>query len=566
MPILPRPLSWGEWRPDLQDTNTAYSSSIINVLPRADGYMPFNDLAALTGALPATCRGYFFARNAGSLSVFAATEDRLYLLDNTTLEWGDVSQGAAAYAALSSDGQWQFAQFNNLVIAVQENVDPQVFDVTTDTEFSDLGGTPPKARYIAIINRFVVLSGLLDNPYRVQWSGLNDTTAWTPGTGLSDYQDLPDGGTVRGTVGGEFGIIIQDLSMRRMIFSPGSDVVFQIDRISKDTGALAPYSIVNAGERVFFLSPRGFIMSDGSGSINPIGKERIDRTFLSTYDSNSLHLVIGASDPAANLVFWAYKSLDGGLDGLFDRLIGYDWVLDRWFSIEMMGEYLAQLARPGLTLESLDAIAPGALFITGAANNGSGLIRITVPSTATLTTGDSKTLSAVGGVPNANGTWIITVISGTTFDLQGSTFAGVYTSGGVVGGSLDALLISLDTFPISDLAQLSAFATDHTLGFFNGSSLEAVIETSEVTDIGYRALLNGLIPMTDSENAAVSVAMRDRLSASATYGEESTMDQDGYAPVLEEGRYLRAKLRIPAGESWTYTTGIVPDTKRAGKL
>lgn len=564
MTISPQPIPWGQFAPDVAAINTQVTDSILNVLPRVDGYMPFHDYAALTDVLPAACRGLFFARNEGSLAIFAATETRLYLLDNTTLEWDDVSKSGSAYAGVSSNAQWQFVQFNNIVVAVQENVPPQQFDVTSDTEFSDLSADAPQASYVSVVNRFLVLSGLLDDPYRVQWSALNGITNWT--TLEADSQDLPDGGVVRGVVGGEFGIIIQDLAMRRMIFQPGSDVIFQIDRISKDTGAVAPYSIVNAGERVFFLSPRGFIMTDSAGTINPIGKERVDRTFLSTYDSSSLQLVIGAADPASNLVLWTYKSADGGLDGLFDKIIAYDWTLDRWSLVSITGEFIAPLAQPGATLESLDMLAPGSMAVTGAANNGSGLIRITVASTATLTTGAFYTLSSVGGVPNANGTFQITIISGTTFDLVGSTFGGVYTSGGIVGGSLDDMTTSLDNFPVSDLAQIGAASTDHSVGFFNGETLEAILETAEQVDIGFRTMINGLIPMTDADGAAVSIAMRDNIRTAATYGDESTADDDGFHPVLEEGRYLRAKLRIPAETDWTFATGIVPDSKRVGML
>jgi hypothetical protein len=58
-----------------------------------------------------------------------------------------------------------------------------------------------------------------------------------------------------------------------------------------------------------------------------------------------------------------------------------------------------------------------------------GLIRITVSSTSSWTTGSSVNVSGVGGVTNANGTWNVTVINGTTADLQGTTFSGTYTSG-----------------------------------------------------------------------------------------------------------------------------------------
>lgn len=77
-------------------------------------------------------------------------------------------------------------------------------------------------------------------------------------------------------------------------------------------------------------------------------------------------------------------------------------------------------------------IGAAPIAITNVTNNGSGLIRITVASTANLSTGRTIHIAGVGGVTAANGTWLITVISSTTFDLQSSTFAGTYTSGGAV--------------------------------------------------------------------------------------------------------------------------------------
>lgn len=552
------------WSPDVSDLNGQVTSSIENVLSRADGYGPFPAHVSFTSALAGACRGYFFARNEDQLAVFAATATRIYQLNNTDLTWTDVSQSGSAYTTLNDHENWQFAQFNNFVIAVQANELPQVFDLSSDTEFSDLAADAPQARYISIINRFVVLSGLLDNPYRVHWSALNDVTEWTAGTGLCDFQDLPDGGVVRGVVGGEFGIIIQDGAMRRMIFSPGSDVIFEIDRIAKDTGALAPYSIVNAGERVFFLSPRGFIMTDGSGTITPIGKERVDRTFLSTYDSTTLGLVMGAADPSSNVVIWTYKSLDGGTDGVFDKLICYDWVLNRWTPVNMTGEYLAALARPGQSLESLDEI--GATAISGAADNGSGLVRLTVASTTGWTTGDSKTISGVTGTTEANGTWIITVVDGTHIDLQGTTFANLYVSGGIVAGSLDDLPFSLDTIASSTLAQLSMFNASHELGFFNGDALVATLETAEIADHGWRTLVNGFTPVSDAADISGQIGARDRLNGSASYGTLTSMNDDGFCPLLAEGRYVRGKIVIPAGEAWTFASGLVPDAQRAGRL
>lgn len=83
-------------------------------------------------------------------------------------------------------------------------------------------------------------------------------------------------------------------------------------------------------------------------------------------------------------------------------------------------------------LPGTDPNAVSFRFITGAVDNGSGLIRLTIGNTNGFITGQSITAQEVGGVPNADGDWYITVINATQIDLDGSTFAGAYTSGGYV--------------------------------------------------------------------------------------------------------------------------------------
>jgi hypothetical protein len=354
MPLIP----FGEYRPDVANYQAQFAAFLKNALPRGDGYGPFPDFSAYSAALAGPCRGFFKAiRSDGSIAIFGATATRLYQLNNTNFGWNDVSKGAAAYPALSATDNWQFVQFNNFVIAVQANVLPQLFDLRSSTAFADLAGNPPQARYISVVGRFIVLSGLLSSPYRVQWSGLNDVTQWTSGINSSDFQDLPDGGIVRGVAGGEFGNIFQDGAIRRMTFAPGSPFVFQIERIAEDRGLYAPYSLIRSGDRIFFLAADGFMTMAPSGYPAPIGKERVDRTFLADLDKGNLQLVIGASDPQHSRVLWAYKS-NSGASGLFDKLICYDYVLDRWSPIAITGEYLGSLSQPGLTLENLDAISP----------------------------------------------------------------------------------------------------------------------------------------------------------------------------------------------------------------
>ncbi len=154
--------------------------------------------------------------------------------------------------------------------------------------------------------RFLVLSGLVNNPYRVHWSGLNAPATWTPGTNQSDFQDFPDGGVVRGVAGGEFGLIVQDGAIRRMTYSRGSPTIFDIDRVSDDIGILGPMSLVReAATASCSTRRRDSMMMAPTGQPAAIGKERVDRTFKAALDTGALQLFIGASDPRDPRVYWA---------------------------------------------------------------------------------------------------------------------------------------------------------------------------------------------------------------------------------------------------------------------
>lgn len=447
--------------------------------------------AAYDTSANSVCRGAFLARNSdGSVVVFAGTIDRLYRLNNTTFQWIEVSKDLGAYTDLTSSAQWQFVQFGSVVIAVQTNVPPQAYTLGSSSQFADLGGSPPQASYVSVVNRFLVLSGLNSNPFRVHWSGYNAITTWTQGVSQSDFQDLPDGGIVRKVEGGETGIISQDGSLRRMTYAPGSPTIFQIERIASDLGIFAPLSMVSAQGKVFLLTSQGFYSVGGFGAPVPIGRERVDRTVLADYDSGSPQLMLGVADPKHSRVFWAYKSLTG-TSGLFNKMIGYDFVLDRWIPpISITGEYITSISQPGVTLENLDSVSP----------------------------------------------------------------------------SIDALSQSLDSFAASQTPELAAFNSDHKLGFFRGSNLEATLTTSE-QDSGdqRRIMIKALRPHGDSPTVHGSISARETRQASAVLSTESSVNSNGECPQRVTTRYARAKARIPAGTSWTHMTGMEADFSILGR-
>jgi hypothetical protein len=248
---------------------------------------------------------------------------------------------------------------------VQANTTPQFYNLAAPSTFADgttgpgYVGTIPNARYIAIVGRFVVLSGLVANPYTLQWCGLNAPFTWD-GTNSSSQQTLPDGGVVRGVAGGEGGaFIFQDFAIRTMTYTQEAVIVFQIQRISQDRGLYGPYTLTRAGEQIFFLAPQGLHRIVPGGLPEEIGKAKFNRTLMADIDRGNLQLAIGAVDPRQSRIFLAYKST-GNPNLNYDKLLCYDYLLDKTTLSPLTGEYFLSLAQPGITLEGLDAIAPGA--------------------------------------------------------------------------------------------------------------------------------------------------------------------------------------------------------------
>jgi len=574
-------ISFGEYRPDVADYQGQHTKDATNVVPQGDGYGPFPSFAAFSSALPGQCRGFFYAlKNDGTIAVFAATSTNLYLLNSATQAWTNVSKGGGPYTALSSTAQWDFEQFNNFILATQVNVPVQVYDLTASSAFADLGGSPPQAAYITVVNQFVVLSGLASpNVYRVQWSGNGSVTSWTAGINQSDFQDLADGGICRGVSGGDvFGLIFQDRMIRRMTYAPGSPYIFGIDKIAQGEGLYAPYSIINSDVGIFYLSTQGFKMWNPGANPTPIGKERVDRTFFNNVDTSNLQLIIGCADPTKTRVYWAYKSQQQA-QTMFDTILCYDWVLDRWSSITTTGEYFAPLAAPGLTLEQTDAafgVQPSvavssittstSALVVNASNHGmsigqgiyfgTNVVGLTAATpyyiSSTSFTTNSFKISAAGGVGALQGALVGTTSSATTTSSSAITFQ---------QGDIDTLnLGSFDSISIAQLPAIAAVDANHKAGFFNGPTLQATLESAEHGDSMRRIFISGFRPITDAPKANIfgSLSEREAEENASTYTTEQITNAVGIIPCRATTRYARAKIRITAASTWTFAAGIEP--------
>ena len=236
------------------------------------------------------------------------------------------------------------------------------------------------------------------------------------------------------------------------------------------------------------------------------------------------------------------------------------------------GEYLMPIAQPGVTLEGLDILAPGAMAVTGATNNGGGKIRISVAATSALAGRTYISIQGVVGTTEANGNWWFNVIDATHIDLAtnpglsaGPTFTNAYVSGGTIGGSLDVMTQSLDNFAVSTPVELAAFDTGHLLNFFRGLPLQATLVSPEQGTDGKRIKERSFRPITDATVLYGSVSFRDNAQATPQFTGESLINsRTGKVNVLKSTRYSRMKCRIPAATPWTYIAGVEPDVSTEG--
>ena len=344
-------IAFGPWEPDSAGLGAAVMADAKNVYPQKNGYAPIPSLGDITtDALPERCVGLFKARtSAGGWVIFAGTTTKLYRLVGGL--WEDYSRSAGGNYNVETGDYWSWTQFGPYVIAVNINDEPQVYDIDGGgTNFDALGGNPPQSRYVAVVGDFVVLACHDTENLAITNSAINDHTGWTVGTDLCDTQTFPDGGRVTGVAGGEFGYVIQERVIRRMIFQEG-DIAFRFERVENERGAAAGYSVASTANAVFFLSDDGFF-AYGSAGLVPIGAQRVNKWFRDNSDATRFFGVIAFADPYAPRIAWAFHNSSSSEN--FDRLLIYDWQLDRWSYSDEDAQFWANIVTPGLTLEQLD--------------------------------------------------------------------------------------------------------------------------------------------------------------------------------------------------------------------
>lgn len=131
------------------------------------------------------------------------------------------------------------------------------------------------------------------------------------------------------------------------------------------------------------------------------------------------------------------------------------------------------------------ALAAGpSVAVSGAVNNGAGLIRVTLAAN-NYETGDKVVIAGVTGTTEANGTWTVTKITSTTFDLQGSAFVNAFVGAGT---SRPGIFTSTDVGRSLRMLEGSVWGWAKIASFVDAANVTIDIKTT-LTNVNAKKLL-----------------------------------------------------------------------------
>jgi len=346
---------FGAWEPDSAIFNGQQAPVICNVIPAARGYSAMKGLVPLIyNALPSRVYTGFTHRKIDStLLTYAMTVGNIYALENSvwTSKYSDTV--ASDTRAMVAYGDNMYALFgDNLIKGTVAG------GITT---FAAVSGAPT-GEVIGVVRDFLMLGRTTaDGDNAVHWSAINDPDSWpTVGTDAaqfvqSDVQVFPEGGGIQSIVGGigngVDGLIFLERAIHRATYI-GTPYVFKFDVVDRQHGCLAPRSPVVCGNACVFLADDGWRITDGT-STKSIGAERIDSWFFNECGSGRYSEIQGAHDAQRRLAVWVFPS-ENAPEHIFDRILIYNYHLDRWSYGIIDTETLCEGVSRGFTLDELD--------------------------------------------------------------------------------------------------------------------------------------------------------------------------------------------------------------------
>lgn len=351
-------IGYGELAPDAGELEPGICMVADGVLPQRVGYGPAPAINVAVGAaaLPYDPRGVVsVVKNDGTWQVYAFTATEAYsMASNYT--WTALT----ATLNVTAGDDVSAIHFGSYLLMTNTTDGLDTYNIETPAGFSNVSAAG-KPRFIFTCANMVFGLDCLDdagnrNNRLIRNSDSNSFTNWT--TGAADYQPLEEGGALLYGADLKDGaaLILQERAVRLIQFgNAGGGAHYSLRTVSSELGSVGARSCVSYDGAIYWLATDGFRQFTLGGGIKTIGAGKIDEWFFNNVDQGALSLVQGQADPFTKMIWWRFKAQGASSNVIFDRMLGYSWQWDRWVTNSVQTTYLANLATPGITLDSMDS-------------------------------------------------------------------------------------------------------------------------------------------------------------------------------------------------------------------
>jgi hypothetical protein len=209
---------------------------------------------------------------------FSADKSEVY--NTGTTAWDDITKSGTDWTGTEGTDFFSTATFNDKAL-ITNGID-NIQQYTGSGLCTDLGGTPPKAKFIVSFNNYVVIAHVVDggNTFatRVQWCNTAQETQWSTGNaGSIDLDDEPDP-IIGMAVLNEFVIVYKQKHIYRLRLVD-SVSVFNFDHVVSGVGLLNNRSLVSHNGVHYFISSDGNLCAFNGIRVESLGDEVRNQIF-----------------------------------------------------------------------------------------------------------------------------------------------------------------------------------------------------------------------------------------------------------------------------------------------
>lgn len=314
------PVPWGSFNPDVDPLTPGVVLGTINAIPTIGGFRSLPSPQPVSILFPGTpTSGIYTLYSDGSSRTILGSQEHLYELKGTA--WVEIDTGQTFVAT----SRWRFARFGDDLIAVADNVAPQVATGPAG-QFAALGGGPPfGAPLVVAVAGFVLMAK------GTTWysSAAGADNSWTP-----SIQTLANQGIfydVPGPVVALTNVLRTVIAFKNLGIwvgrESGPPETWDMQLVSGQSGTWCQEAVIQLSDRVAFIGRDNFYTTSGYTPEPIAGAPKA--WFFRAVDLTRIATITSRYD-ALNSVLWWYFPTKHAPIGTTDFYIAYNIISQRW--------------------------------------------------------------------------------------------------------------------------------------------------------------------------------------------------------------------------------------------